>query len=416
MGPAQLGSMISDDRGRLVWFRPAPAGQMAFDFRVQQYQGRPVLTWWQGSIVPKRGYGHGVGIVADSSYRPIATFHAGNGVDSDLHEFLISPQGTILITAYEPVAFDLSSVGGRKAGVVEDSVVQEIDPKTGLVILEWDALGHVGLDESYAPVPKDRSPYDFFHVNSVAVDRDGNLLVSARNTWTVYKIDRRTGAIMWRFGGKKSDFSIPRDGRFAWQHDARRQADGTLTLFNNAAAPKVQPQSRGLVFELGANGGSVKLVRAYSHRPHAVLATSQGNVQVLPDGNVMVGWGADRHLSEFARDGSEILDATFPVGNESYRAYRFPWTADPPGHPAVAAAKAGAGRIEVYASWNGATAIARWEVLAGTSPGALKQVASAPWNGLETAIPVRTSEPVVAVRAISASGATLGTSGTVSPR
>src|SRR5204863_9360513 len=113
------------------------------------------------------------------------------------------------------------------------------------------SLGHVALDESSEPPPKKRSqPDDYFHVNSIDVDTDGNLLVSARNTHAVYKLKRRTGAILWRLGGKRSDFAMGPGTRFAWQHDARRRPDGTVSLFDNEAAPQVRAQSRGLVLRL----------------------------------------------------------------------------------------------------------------------------------------------------------------------
>src|SRR5215208_4063254 len=187
-GPSGWGPMIVDDRNDLVWFRPMRRGIVADDFKVQRYRGAPVLTWWQGKTNPK-GYGAGSYVIADSSYREIARVRAGRGIQGDLHEFQLTPRGTAIIVAYHAVRGDLHSVGGPRRGRVMDCIVQEIDVATGAVRFEWRSLDHVALKESHqsAPKPNDHtSPFDYFHVNAVDVDDDGNLLISARNTWAVY--------------------------------------------------------------------------------------------------------------------------------------------------------------------------------------------------------------------------------------
>jgi hypothetical protein len=176
--------------------------------------------------------GHGVGhyVVADSSYRPLATVNAGNRRAGDLHEFLLTDRGTALLTTYAVTQRDLSAVHGSKAGTIQDAMFQEIDIASGRVLLEWHSLDHIPVTESYWPLS---SNWDYVHLNSIDVDRDSNLLVSSRNTHTIYKLDRRSGQIIWRLGGKHSDFQIAPEAVFAWQHDARRQPDGTITMFDN---------------------------------------------------------------------------------------------------------------------------------------------------------------------------------------
>ena len=224
----QVGPEIADDKGRPVWFHRVP--YVATDFRVQRYRGNPVLTWWQG--IGLGGGQPGVGYIADRSYHVIATVHGGNGLDAGGHEFVLTPQGTALVTIYHGVPYDLSSLGGPKNGTVLEGVVQEIDIATGRVIFEWHSLDHVPLDESYAPVPPDE-PYDYFHINAVNLDNDGNLLISGRATWTVYKVDRQTGQILWRLGGKHSDFSFGQLARFVGQHDPLPAGENTIRLFDN---------------------------------------------------------------------------------------------------------------------------------------------------------------------------------------
>ena len=413
VGVGQDGPMIVDDLGRLVWFSN---GKYARDFKVQRYRGEPVLTWWDGKIVQ----GHGVGEYAifDNSYREIARVQAGNGYRGDLHEFLITPQDTALLTTYASVPMDLSVVGGPEDGAVWDGIAQELDIETGEVLFEWHSLEHVGLEESYYAPAKDISrPLDYFHINSIDVDHDDNLLISARNTSTVYKVDRKSGEVIWRLGGKNSDFQMGPGTRTAFQHDARRQRDGTITIFDNGAAPKMHDQSRGISLELDMERMRATLIREFVH-PDKLLATSQGNLQVLPNGDVFIGWGSEPFFSEFSGDGELLFDARFVSNtNESYRAFRFPWSGHPGGNPAIAAeSSADDEEVTVYASWNGATEVATWQVLAGPGPKKLRPVGSVPREGFETAIMVHTTHPYVGVRAKDRSGRVLGASEAVKLR
>ncbi|HVV51935.1 MAG TPA: arylsulfotransferase family protein, partial [Polyangia bacterium] len=242
----QQGPEIVDDRGRPVWFRAVPAGEQAANFRVQSYRGQPVLTWWQGHNAPTGpGAGQGVDVVLDAAYRQIAVVSAGNGLAADLHEFRITPRGTAFITVYHTVPYDLSAVGGPAGGQVVDGIAQEIDLRTGAVVFEWHSLDHVPLGESQAPVPTDAATaYDYFHINAVNWDEDGNVIVDARNTWTTYKVDHRSGEILWRLGGKASSFAPGSGVAFAWQHDPEPVDRTTLRIFDNEAAPAVRPASR----------------------------------------------------------------------------------------------------------------------------------------------------------------------------
>jgi Arylsulfotransferase (ASST) len=404
--------MIIDNSGELVWFRPLQReDQDVMDFKVQRYRGEEVLTFWEGTHT---GYGHGEYVILDSSYQEIGRVRAGNGYRGDHHEFLISPQDTALFTIYGKVGgFDLSSVGGPKEGWALDGIAQEVDIETGEVLFEWHSLDHVGLDEIYGEPPDDvRSAYDYFHINSIEVDHDSNLLISSRRTSAVYKIDRRSGEVIWRLGGKKSDFKMGPGTQIRYQHDARRQSDGTITIFDNGAW-KVDDESRGLALKLDMEKMTATVVRQYSH-PEGWLSATQGNVQVLANTNVFIGWGSNPHFSEFSSDGKLLFDASFPTEVESYRAFRFPWSGHPGEEELAVAAERGSSQgdeVRLYASWNGATEVARWRVLAGSKPGRLKPVGSAARReDFETTIVVSTSEPYVGVRAEDSSGSVLGAS------
>ncbi len=408
----QAGPMIVDDSGQLVWFNPLDTHGVA-EFRAQLYDGRPVLTWWRGRA-PK-GVGDGYDVIVDNSYREIAQVRAGNELKADIHEFLITPRDTALITVYHRMPADLSSVGGPRAGSVFEGVIQELDIATGRVLFEWHSFDYVALQESYAqPPPASRGAaadaYDYFHINSVDEDVDGNLLISARNTHAIYKVSRKTGAVLWRLGGKKSDFTMAAGTRFAWQHDARRLSDGTISLFDNQADPPLAKESRGLVLRLDTQHRRVQLVRSYTH-PTGLLSGSQGNLQLLADGHAIVGWGANPTVTEFGQDRRVLLDARFKRGADSYRAYRFTWSGHPHDRPALAVRTDRRGRVTAYASWNGATDVARWQMLAGPDAQHLREVATVTRKGFETRVNLGyLTDRYIAVRARGSNGERLGTS------
>jgi hypothetical protein len=411
-GPGQAGPMILDPSGGLLWFKPLPANTAATNLEVQEYAGKPVLTWWQGDI-SVHGFGLGEDVIADSTYTDIAHVKAGNGLEADLHEFQLTPQGTALITAYDPILCNLSSVGGPAYAGLTDPVMQEIDVKTGLVMYEWTSVDHVALSESYERPTRatTASPFDYFHLNSIDLDQDGSLLISARNTWTVYKLDPRSGQIVWRLGGKHSSFKMGPGTGTAWQHDPRELPDGAISIFDNGASPTVHSQSRGAIVTIDPQTGTATLVSQFTHAP-PLVAESEGDVQALANGDWFLGWGQEPFFCELNAEGKTLFEAHFPVHERSYRDYRFPWTGTPAHPPTFAFQPAGAGPAVVYASWNGATLVASWQVLAGASPASLAAVAQVPRSGFETTIPIPagTAGSDVAVQALNAAGAVLGIS------
>ncbi len=350
-------------------------------------------------------------MILDSSYHQIATVHAANGLNADLHEFQLTPRGTALITAYYPVWWDASSVRGATRQNVMDSVAQEIDVKTGLLLFQRDSVDHVALSDSYTPAPERATqPLDHFHVNSVEPDRDGHLVISARNTWAAYKVDHHTGKIMWTLGGKHSSFTMAPGTSFAFQHDVRVHAhnDRTVTLLDNGGGPpRAHDQSRGLKLALDLKRMTATRVAQHEHTP-ALPANFAGNLQQLPSGGAFLGWGQQPHFAEFDDRGRLVLDGRFVPATAHYRAYLFPWRGTP-GSPTAVIASASGGTTTVHASWNGATDVVSWRVLAGDSATALKPVATADKQGFETAITIA-PQPFVAVQALDRAGHPLATS------
>ncbi len=348
-------------------------------------------------------------MIADSAYRTVRRVQAARGLHGDLHEFVITPRNTALLTSYVITPADLTSVGGPRKGTIQDAIFQEIDLASGKVLLEWHSLDRIPLEESYAPVEAEN--WDFFHINSVDLDGDGNLLVSARSTHTVYKLDRK-GTILWRLGGKHSDFEMAPGSNFAWQHDARRRPDGTLTIFDNGATPAVEKLSRGLILDVDEQAMTATLLRQYTHPK--ILTGSQGNMQLLDNGNVFIGWGEVPRVSEFERSGRLVFDAVLGEKYQSYRAFRLPWSGVPAEAPAIAVSRDGRAGMTAYASWNGATDVHSWQLLAGQQANALTPVSSTSARGFESALHSTSAGPFFAVQALDASGAALGQSQTVS--
>ncbi|MGH9128883.1 MAG: arylsulfotransferase family protein [Acidimicrobiales bacterium] len=406
-GPGQAGLMVLDREGKLLWFMPKLAtSESPFDLQVQTYQGKPVLTWWQGTVV--NGSGQGECYIADSSYRQIATVQAGNGLKADLHELVLTPQGTALITAYRTTTTDLSAIGGPSKGQVMACQAQEIDVATGKLVFSWDSLDHVPVTETEAGLTN-KGPFDYFHINSVSLAPDGDLLISARNTWTVYKVSRSSGDIVWRLNGKHSDFTMGKGSHFYWQHHVRAHAGNQLSIFDDAASPPEEAQSRGILLHLDPRTMQASLVRQYVH-PARLLAGNQGSMQVLSDNRVFIGWGNQPYFSEFLRDGTLVLDGRFPVDDQSYRAFAYDWVGTPTDDPAMAVKPDTTGGVTVFASWNGATQLDSWQVLAGKGPSSLAPAASAPKVGFETPISVDSSCPYFAVVALDTNSTQIGRS------
>lgn len=403
------GMMISNPtNGGLIWF--LPENGFSTNLQVQSYRGKPVLTYWTGRIVS--GIGYGTGYLLDQHYNTVATVKAGNGLQADLHELYLTPQNTALITAYHTRPADLSAIGGpASGGQVFESVVQEVDIATGKVLMQWNSLDHVPVAESYIKM-QGKGPQDYFHVNSAALWDNDHIIVSARSTWAAYLIDRRTGAIVWRLGGKKSDFALGKGARFYWQHHIRRYGAKQMTVFDDGAYPAEEPQSRGLVLNVDTTHKRVALAKAYTH-PAGLLTYYEGSVQILPNGNVFVGWGTEPYSSEFKSSGELIADYRFPTNDQSYRAFRFPWTATPEAPPQITMEKDQIGGYAMHASWNGATEIAHWQVLSGTSTKTLEPVALVPKTGFETAITTHAKGPYVAAAALDIHGKRLGVSAPV---
>lgn len=317
----------------------------------------------------------------DSQYRIFKKFDAGNGFRGDLHEFKITKDNTALITVYEVIKADLSSVAKLPfQNWIWDSLFQEIDLETDEVLFHWRASDHYNFSDIYLSGPNVNGfwfkPWDWFHINSLDKDAHGNYLMSSRHLAHVACISGKTGKILWKLSGgpKLNDFVDLSDGRataFQYQHHASWASDNEIILFDNGFDA---PFSRGLRIAVDVDSKTAELVAEYVH-PQKVKATTQGSYQVLPNGNVFIGWGPIAAYTEYHPSGAVIVDthyvpsAMFDLeGINSYRTFQFPWVGRPLTRPDVAVvAGTKSGEDAIYVSWNGATEVASWALKLGNT-------------------------------------------------
>ena len=260
--------------------------------------------------------------------------------------------------------------GGSKSASVIGAVVQELDT-AGNVVFQWNSIDHIGISDTNQDLTS--TSIDYVHANAVELDADNNILISSRHLDEITKINRETGKIMWRLGGKGNQFSISTASgindvpEFYMQHDIRRLPDGDISLFDdhNAHSPM---NSRALEFVLDEVSKTATLVWEYRNSPD-IFSGFMGNVQYLPNGNKVIGWGGSSspNLTEVTADGTKVFELGFGGPYVSYRAFRFPWHGYPTWSPSlVIELSNNAPKLTV--SWNGATDIIKYEVFGGNSP------------------------------------------------
>jgi hypothetical protein len=422
----QSGPLILDKNLQPVWFDPIGTNALAGNLKAQTYEGKPVLSWWQGKVTGLGVTTSGEDVVVNQHYQQVATLKGADGWIISEHEMVISGANA-WVTAYKTVPMNLTPYGGSANGEVLDSAVQEYDLATGQLLYTWDALNPGGVPN----VPLSQSqqkpfpgiPWDAYHINSIELTGNGTFLVSLRNTWSAYLVDRSTGAIEWTLSGNPglSTFKLPAKAQFQWQHDVELHPGNVVTLFDDACcAFKTETANNKVTFEL-ANGLTRGLVLNLNLTEHTGSFVAQymltptfsaaflGSLEQLPNGNVVLGWGSQPFFTEQSRSGQTLLKAKWPVPDESYRAYVQNWVGIPSFPPSGAVRTAG-GKATVYASWDGDTQVLGWRVLAGSSTGSLKTVATASKNGFETVIALKSSYDAYKVQAIGAKGHVLGTS------
>jgi len=411
----QSGPLIINSDLQPVWFKPVPEDVVASNLTAQSYKGQPVLTWWQGLVSDTGATESGEDIIVNQHYQTVATLKGQDGWVITLHELIVQGDDA-WVTVNKNIPMNLSKYGGPSDGVLDDSAVQEYDIATGKLVYTWDALAHIPLTASHAQPPANGFPWDAYHVNSISLTANGDFLVSMRNTWAAYMVDAKTGAIEWELGGKTSSFAVPAGASFEWQHDVRLQSGSIVTMFDDdcceitGAGTYLAPAgpSRGLELKLDTKTHTATLVAQYGLGKN-VDSAYMGDTQILPDGNVFVGWGSQPYLSEYTSSGKLVLHASLPSPDLTYRATVENWVGLP-SYPPSGAARSTAGGTTVYASWNGATEVASWRVLAGANTEHLSVVITTAKAGFETALTVKGSYKTFEVEALNSKGRVIGTS------
>lgn len=330
------GPEIVTGGGKLVWFKDIPAPDVAKNLRVQTYHGQQVLTWWQGHAT--QGSPDGIGVIADAAGNTIATVNGSGLYPNEGHDFVLFDDGDkALITEHQFATADLTSIGGPSNQAVMNCVIEEIDVSTGQVLFSWNSADHVPFSQSHTPLPASAATkWDWFHLNSVDVMKNGNFLVSGRKTWAAYAINSTTGNVLWTLGGNNSTYQLDAAAGqhlddageiFAWQHDARALGGDRYSFFDNegiAGQPSLYPNSRGVVVQINRTTKTATLIRSYDQPDHQITL-AEGNMQTLPNGRVVIGWGTVPSFSEFAASGAVLDHFTFPDGVDTYRVFRSPW-------------------------------------------------------------------------------------------
>ncbi|ODV65800.1 hypothetical protein HYPBUDRAFT_157883 [Hyphopichia burtonii NRRL Y-1933] len=393
-GPRQSAPYIFTDKGELVWSGYTYFSIWAANFQAGKVNGKDVLFSFEGSHNPNYGHGHGHITFLDQKYQTVHELRAGNHKLLDKHEFHIINERTGLVEIYDPVPIDLTPYGGTPDQQwIVDAKVQELDIETGEVLFQWSSLEHILPHDSVLPVYEGQpgfgynssDAWDYFHINSVDKDENGDYLISARNAASIYKIDGKTGEVIWKLGGlpgvTSSDFSTKdKNLTFSFQHHARylsTSEDGSrqvISLYDNSAhgtenkdgrEKNYKKQSSGKIVEVDTKNWEAKLL-FNGPAPDNLLSKSQGSTQVLENGNVLVGWGSEGAVSEFNPKGEAIFHAYVDSGEfghlaQNYRAFKFDWHGYPTEDIALYSEVTEDGHTIAYVSWNGDTETKSWK-------------------------------------------------------
>ncbi|KAL4780633.1 ASST-domain-containing protein [Aspergillus varians] len=433
-GPRQAAPYIFRDDGELVWSGYGYYSIWATNFQKARWRGKDVLFSFEGDHNAGYGHGHGHTTILDQHYETIRELRAGNHKLTDKHEFHVINEETALIQIYQPVPMDLTPWGASpEQQWIVDAIIQELDIETGELLFEWSSLEHVLPDEAILPINPGQAgsgynssdAWDYFHINSVDKDSEGNYLISARDACSVHKINGTTGEIIWRLGGVKSDFGLEDNVKFCFQHHARyvskEGSKEVISLYDNSAhgtedgrghEVHTHPFSQGKIIEVDTATWKATIVQAFQP-PDGLLSKSQGSTQLLPNGNVLVNWGSEGALTEYRADGTPIfhtyMDSGFlGLGVENYRGFRYNWTGLPNEVPAIVSLKNDEGTT-VYVSWNGDTETQAWRFFNIVDEyGSREILGEVERKGFETSFFVKDHDlGLVAAEAIGANGRVL---------
>ena len=383
-----------------MWSGAGSSGpKTAHNPHVCQYKGSDHLCYFQGE--QHQGFARGHGVIMDRHYRIVRTVESsGAGASSDMHEFRITPYSngkTALMTVYQPRQYDLTTNPKfnveKGMGWIVEGVFQEVDIATGNVVFEWRSLDHVDPGDSWTmPGTTDTSgdglheisPWDYFHLNSIDKNEEGDYLLSARHVSAIYKVSGKDGSILWQLGGATPSFE-QENFVFSYQHDAKwiseNKTHTVFSFYDNASNTfnNTNKFSHGWIISIDHTAKRATMIKEWgAPEPEGgLLSGSQGSIQLLPGGGAHIGWGEHSYFSEHTADGEATMYgilATRPSNVMIYRSTKWNWTAQPLTKPALwTYSKAGSKKMVFYVSWNGATEVKAWNFFTGKS-------ATGPWK------------------------------------
>lgn len=363
--------LILDGTGELVYYKKIADCASVTDFR-KQPDGS--LSYWEG-IQPAPGIFDGTIYRMNNRYQ--VTQAITSTVFLDNHEFIVLPNGNYLYLLY---------VFGHRQGTipgqttVADVIIRETGP-TGDILFDWRSWDHIPLIDTDDRYITSTPIIDYMHSNALDVDTDGNILLSSRHLNEITKIDRQTGDIIWRLGGKRNQFTLSDGSRwFSHQHDVRRLSNGNISVFDNGnfLSP---PYSRYVEYAIDEDSKEITRTREISAGLFSFAMGSARNI----DGKVLIGWGAYSKpaVSEYNAENKETFRLSLENGKYSYRAYGEQWAGYPLTPPVLIH-----GNGTLYYSWNGDTEAAGYLIYGGSIvPDSLLAVQSK--TGFEGKFPIR---------------------------
>ena len=399
-----------------------------FDFKVANYNGSSYLTFIVHVDENANADPAGAGIILDSSYNLLSHVTSTSGQGKlNMHEFSIINGGkNALMITYVSQFVNLADPGEEEAiGWIGNGGFAEVELATGNVLFEWRALDHVRPSESQIRRPrlpnKMSQTWDYIHINSVDKNADGDYLVSARYTSTIYKISGVDGSIIWRLGGSRNSFGI-KGFSFSSQHDARfidQEGDTTvISLLDNASDDTIATADRSSAMVVALQDKEepmrASLISKWG-RPDRRLSQLRGNCQILPNNNAFVGWSDNSYMSEHTSSGRLVLEAQFASHRfVTYRSFKFNFTGNPQELPTLKAFAYGTSPATsttvYYVSWNGATEVAAWDFYGSRTSQELVLQGSAVRRGFETSFMSDGYLNRVYAQALDANGNSLGKS------
>ncbi|MCJ1314466.1 hypothetical protein MMC25_008148 [Agyrium rufum] len=418
------GPYIFDNTGALIWTGYSVTGPASsHDFKVCSYNGTDHLCMYQGNQL--LGYARGHDLIMDDSFSIVKSIQSGNGLPgADQHEANYDAEGkSIVMTVYDTRAYDLSDYNITDGqGWVMQGCFQDIDIETNDVLFEWHSLDHIDLSAGYIlpnttdvsgdGTSKD-SAWDYFHINAVDKFANGDYIVSARHAEALYKIDGTNGSVIWQLGGKTSSFT-QNNYNFSFQHDVRVVSENSTTtvisIFDNAynGFNGSSAFSTGKIIAIDNTTMSSTLLQNYTAPDPAggIVSASQGNMQILPNGNVFVGFGSQAYVAEFTAEGDPVLYAHFATtGALQYRSYKFNFTSSPKDTPAIYTyARNTSAPTAYYVSWNGATEVDSWTFYSGPSADNLTAVGNVKKVGFESVSTASSFYAYTVAEAVAANG------------